>query len=603
MNVKTLTASIAALAGVVWFSMADAAPTVTQEIEPARIAVGGTARLIISASGGTAITPPMVPGLEFEAVAQSQRVESVNGVTRSTSAVTYQVSASQPGVFTIPSSGAGSEPLVLTVTPDGSGGGAAAAAAAPASDNRTRTDGSSFVRLRLAKHNLYVGETVPVDIQVGVREGIVVSLNGLPTLNGDAFTLNKLSSEPLRSEEVIGGKPFTVFTWHSALSAVKPGALSLTMAMPLTERVRTARLDSDLFDAAGMEDLLNDPAFQNFFGGSTEKEVTTQSAPANFTVLALPTEGRPEDFSGAVGQFTVSSNLSETSTTVGDPLTLSLRVSGAGNFDRVGTPMLTDVKHWKSYAPTATFKPDDDIGYRGEKLFEQPLIATQAGPQVLPALAFSWFDPTTRHYETAHTAPLSASVAPTPGGAQVARASPSPSTSSPAITAMAAAQDPQGGVFRPDHLDTGEGPRFLLPDYYRPVYLAALSLLIIALLGVWGWVRRREQSALHTGETSVPSQIQVYLKLMEQARSTNDAALFFKSARAALQIGFASRWHIKANAITESEVERHLGADHEVSRLFTLADQSAYAGVPLSRVDFARWRRLVDRQIHLEAVS
>jgi hypothetical protein len=602
MNIKTLTASIAALAGVVWLSIADAAPMVTQQIEPARIALGGTARLIISASGSTAITPPMVPGLEFEAVAQSQRVESVNGVTRLTGAVTYQVSASQPGVFTIPSSGAGSEPLVLTVTPNWSGG-HAASAAAPASGNRARTDGSSFVRLRLAKHNLYVGETVPVDIQVGVREGIVVSLNGLPTLNGDAFTLNKLSSEPQRSEEVIGGKPFTVFTWHSALAAVKPGALSLTMAMPLTERVRTARLDSGMFNGAGMEDLFNDPAFQNFFGGSTEKDVTAQSVPANFTVLALPTEGRPTDFSGAVGRFTVSSALSETSGKVGDPLTLSLHVSGAGNFDRVSAPMLTDVENWKSYAPTATFKPEDDIGYQGEKTFEQPLIATQAGPQVLPALAFSWFDPTTQRYETAHTAPLSASISLPPGGAQVARESPSATNSSPANPVMAAAQDAQGGAFRPDHVDTGDGPRSLLPDYYRPAYLAAPSTLIIAFLGAWGWVRRREQAALQTAETSAPLQIQPYLKLMEQAGSTNDAGLFFKSARAALQILFAPRWHLQANAITESDVETHLGANHQFSLLFTLADQSAYAGVPLSRVDFAHWKRLVDRQIHLEALS
>ena len=81
MNMKTLTASMAALAGALWLSLADAATVVTQQLEPASIALGGTARLTISASGSTAITPPMVPGLEFDAVAQSQRVESVNGVT------------------------------------------------------------------------------------------------------------------------------------------------------------------------------------------------------------------------------------------------------------------------------------------------------------------------------------------------------------------------------------------------------------------------------------------------------------------------------------------------------------------------------------------
>ena len=346
---------------------------------------------------------------------------------------------------------------MLTVTPEGSGNQAsprAASGALPVGGARERADGSAFVRLRLAKHELYVGETVPVDVQVGVREGIVASLNGVPTLNGDAFTLNKLSAEPQRSEEVIGGRPFTVFTWHSALAAVKPGALSLSMAIPVTERVRTAGLDSGLFNGAGMEDLLNDPAFQNFFGGSTEKDVTIRSAPASFTVLQLPVEGRPRDFSGAIGHFTVSSTLSDTSAALGDPLTLTLRVAGVGNFDRVNTPMLTDVAHWKSYAPTATFKATDDIGYRGEKTFEQPLIATQAGAQVVPALHFSWFDPATRHYETVQTTPLSASIAPTPGGTQAAGAGALPTSSSASAVAQNAAND----GLRPDHIVHGIGP-------------------------------------------------------------------------------------------------------------------------------------------------
>ena len=68
-------------------------PSVTQSIEPATIDLGGAARLTIAASGSdtTQITPPMVAGLEFVAVGQAQRVESINGVTTSTTSVTYQV--------------------------------------------------------------------------------------------------------------------------------------------------------------------------------------------------------------------------------------------------------------------------------------------------------------------------------------------------------------------------------------------------------------------------------------------------------------------------------------------------------------------------------
>ena len=52
------------------------------------------------------------------------------------------------------------------------------------------------------------------------------------------------------------------------------------------------------------------------------------------------------------------------------------------------------------------------LGYKGEKTFEQPLIASKPGAQTLPALTFSYFDPTTRRYETARSAPLSVTISP-----------------------------------------------------------------------------------------------------------------------------------------------------------------------------------------------
>jgi len=86
--------------------------------------------------------------------------------------------------------------------------------------------------------------------------------------------------------------------------------------------------------------MLNDPFFQNFFGGTTEKQITVASDPDAFKVLELPVAGRPAGFSGAVGKFEVGSELSAAKCTAGDPLTLRLEVTGTGSFDRVNSPML-----------------------------------------------------------------------------------------------------------------------------------------------------------------------------------------------------------------------------------------------------------------------
>ncbi len=613
-------ASMAAalLAGTAYAS----SPSVTQRIEPSTIALGESAQLTIAESGdgADAITPPMVAGLEFLAVSQSQRFESINGVSRSTSSVTYQVIPQHAGVFKIPVDQPGAMPLELTVNAsgaanangnaNGSAGGNTAgnimgsaspgANALPAGSAHATADGSAFVRLRLPTHQLYVGERIPVDIEVGTRDGMVASLNGAPALNGDAFTLEPLSGKPERSAEVLNGRPYTVFTWHSALEAVKPGDLSLTMETPLTVRIRHAAPQDSLLAGSGFADLFNDPALQNFFGTETEKEITVSSAPAAFTVLALPTEGRPADFTGAVGHFHVSSDVSDVKTVAGDPITLRLHVAGTGNFDRVNAHMLKGAEHWTTYPPKATFTPADEVGYRGEKTFEQPVIARDSGSESLPALDFSWFDPTTRHYETAHTAPLLVAVTPAPQGAPSLAQNNSPSATSPAVggspaTGTAVAESEVS--LRPDHVVTGSGPASLVPLSQRPGYIALPPLLLLAFSGAFFWVGRRRDDA----DAGGPTALETYQSLLYEAAKANDPELFFRAGRAALQQAFGRTWHVPPDAVTLEAIEARVGAHGTAAEVFRLADEAAYSNEALRPCDFQRWRSLIERQLKATA--
>jgi hypothetical protein len=588
---------------------AASAPPVTQRIEPATIELGGVAQLTISAFGTDTpqITPPMVPGLEFVAVSQAQRVESVNGVTTSTTSVTYQVTPREAGVYTIAGVAPGAQPVVLTVNPGGGGNGPARGGAAgvasgmiPAGRAGLNADGSAFVRLRLAKHELYVGETIPVDIEVGMRDGFVASLNGLPTLNGDEFTLNKLASEPQRAEEVIDGQPFTVLTWHSALAAVKPGKFALTVETPLTVRMRTrSRSDAAPFGEAGMDDLFNDPMFQNFFGTSTEKEIVVTSTPAEFSVLALPTSDRPRNFSGAVGHFTVSSDLSEDKATAGDPVTLRMRISGAGSFDRVNSPMLQDISDWKTYTPTAKFQPSDSIGFRGVKTFEQPVIAMRAGAQSLPPLTFSWFDPSTRQYAQARTSRIAVDIAPAQRESSVAH-----QLRPPANPSASSSNDTAGDGLRADHVVNGRSTASLTPHYYQPEYLGVPSALILVFSGASFWLRRREHAAADAvAEGSRSLDTESLLRAMDDALASGDPDLFFKSARAALQRDLAAKWQISPDAVTPELVDMRLGAKSDVARVFMLADEAAYAEVHITALEFQRWKKSVLGHINSKAVS
>ena len=597
--------TIAAFAG----TAATAEPAVTAQLDRSTIALGDSAQLTITASGDSAdnISPPVVPGLEFDAVGQSSQFESINGINTSTTSITYAVTPQRAGNFTIPALSNGAQPLVLNVQ-SGNGvrsvtaGNNASASSLPPpdmsgssdADTHTTPDGAAFARLVLPKHELYVGETVPVEIQVGLRPGMVAQLDGLPTLNGDAFTLNKLSSKPEQTQEMIGDTPYTLLTWHSVLAAVKPGDFPLTVETPLTVQIRTAPPRAQLPEGMLGGSMLNDPFFQSFFGGvTTEKQITVASDPDALKVLELPAAGRLAGFSGAVGQFAVSSELSAATSAAGDPLTLLLKVTGTGNFDRVNSPMFGVLPGWKTYQPTTKFTPADSAGYSGEKDFEQAVIPMQSGRQSVPALAFSYFNPETRKYEIKTTTPLSADVAPPPAGSLA-------STTAAAASAAPAREVPRDGL-RPDHVETGGTAATLCPLYFQPWFVGTQSALVLGFAGSLIFLRRREQRAQDTGgahRREAASAIGQCLAEMEAASAAGDPLHFFQSARGALQQQLATTWHVTPASITIAEIDARLNGDSaDIRRIFAIADQVAYSREQLTTADFQQWKETIQNQL------
>ncbi|MEP6547473.1 MAG: BatD family protein [Gammaproteobacteria bacterium] len=579
-----------------------AAPSIDATIEPAQIALGDSAKLTIltSGSGTISLQLPMVAGLEFRVVGQSRQIQSVNGITIESTSTVIRVTPETAGIFTIPGITPRSPPLVLRVNPGGS---------SPSPNNSTpdvlpfipgpnakglrmTPDGSAFVHLEIPKHEMYVGETVPVEIQVGMRDGFVASLNGLPKLNSSDFTLNNLSRQPERAAKAIDGKPFTVYTWRSLLGAVKPGTFSLTFETPLTVRIRTRPRQDSLLD-----DLLGDPFLQNIFGTTVQKDITAASPEAAMTVVPLPAQGRPADFGGAVGSFKISTDISTAKTTAGDPLILRMHVTGAGNFDRVDSRMLSGDGQWKTYEPKSSFNSPDPTGHRGEKIFEQPLIAAQPGTHTIPALHFSYFDPSTRRYETAHSAPLTVAVSPA--------ASSAGNEPPPAAAAAGAPADEAHTGLRPDHAVADARVDSLIPLYFQPRFLAIPTALGLLLCGAWAASRRMERNAQGERERVRLALIRNLLETMSLAAARGDAAEFINSATSALRQTLSARWQISPEQITIHDIDARLeGSEREdIYQIFALADEANYSGGDLQAADFERWTQIVRRQLASEVPS
>jgi hypothetical protein len=561
-------------------------------IEPKEITIGETARLTITNLGTDSRTPtlPKVSGLQFDIIGHTRQFEMSNGVTLPSSSVIVQVTPLIAGTFTIPPITPNAPSLVLNVKTDHGPTGSTGPGntnymirppvqAIPSKRGVLQSiDSAAFVRLNLPKRDVYVGESVPVDIQVGARAGLVTALNGLPTLHGGEFTLNNLSHQPDKEEKVIDDKHFTVLTWHSAIAAVKPGQFSLDVETPLTVKLST-RPKQD----SALDELLGDPFLQNYFGATVSKQITVSSPAAELKVLPIPQEGRPADFGGAVGSFTVSTEITPLSAAAGDPLTLRFRVNGAGNFDRVNSEMFKHLDDWKTYPSRSSFHASDTVGYAGEKTFEQPLIAPKPGTHTVPPLAFSYFDPVARRFQTATSTPLTVSVT-----SSLAEALLAPDAATLANGASLSA-------LRPDHAADAAASS-LVPLYLRPAFLIAPSMTITLFAA--GWVGLRRRIALVPGRVLTKG-MQRQWQSLNAAATARDAVLFCITARNLLQETLAQRWKLAPAEVTREAIQSRLGAaGDEIRQVFLLADETQYGIRDPGDVDFARWTQVVDRHIH-----
>jgi hypothetical protein len=599
------------------------AATVTANLQPGEIAFGDAAQLTVTVQGQSDDAPaiPAVSGLSFQPMGQSSQIQIINGAMSANVSHSYLVTPMRVGTFTIPSITAGSggnagqsQPLVLKVLqraalPQGGQPGSQNPLPGPAvngaDDDAGVPDKNSFGFLKIIspKKQFYVGEMVPVELKACFRAGVELRVDGLPKLNSDAFTMNKLSDQPARSQQRINGVPYTVFTWQTVVTAVKAGEFEMSVELPTTVTVRQRAQRPQMRNPFGdsfFDDVFNDPFFANFFGSATQKAVALNSQPSPVKILSLPTENRPAAFAGAVGQFDFTAEAAPLAAVAGDPIALKMKVTGSGNFDRVSAPALGESAVWKTYKPSAKFDAEDSAGYAGSKTFEQALVAEHGGKLEIPALTFSYFNPETKQYVTRTSQPITVDVVAGPGIAQA------PAAATPPAGATNAAVSATPEIV-PNKIFPGRFTQSLRPWFFNAWLVAALALGVIAPLAVNFLLRRRQTLANDPRRVLIANtrrEVQAQVKIMESAVAQGAATEFFAAARGAFQSALGLLWNVPPRAITLAEVNSRMNGKAEGFRfIFELADEVTYTGRNFAAADLRKWFHTVNVELKkLEAI-
>ena len=484
------------------FARADS-PSVTAVLNSSEAALGETVHLEIRVAGAHGADAPeniMVDGLEIRRTGTSQRIEMNNLNLTSSVIYDYTVMPLRAGRFTIPpqtirvgNNSLRTPALTLNVAdaPGRSSG------ARPGRDAAAASASSLvFAELIVPSKTAYVGEIVPVQIRMGFDPRVRPRLVEPPEITGQGFTAQKLQQSG-ENTETISGRPYEVVTFKTAIAAARAGKFEIgpvkakaQVVVPRRQSAPRSRPRSP-FDLLDQDDPFSDPFFSNPFSQLGERrDVEIKSEPVALEVKPLP-KNAPPSFSGAIGNFTMTTDAKPKTVQVGDPITITSTISGRGNFDRVNAPVIEDERGWHKYPPSSKFKQDDEVGLSGTKTFEM-VLSPNDKKQGLPLLAFSYFDPVKEQYVTLHSESIpinvqgGAAVAQNAGAAQSAAPTPSTGTARPPVPTATKQQDIL--------YQLTERPRAaesFAPIYTQRVFWAAELIPLLALIGFAGWKIRR----------------------------------------------------------------------------------------------------------------
>ncbi|MBN8709272.1 MAG: hypothetical protein BGO12_13195 [Verrucomicrobia bacterium 61-8] len=429
--------------------------------------------------------------------------------------------------------------------------------------------------LIIPKTSAYVGEVIPVEIRFYFNANYPTQLINQPDFGGDGFTVMDFS-KPTQREQEINGVPYNVVIFQTAITAVKSGPLEIPPAKIMGRIQVPARGSSQ------------DDFFSGFFGGqgfgTTAREMTVSTKPSRIDIKPLPKENRPEDFSGAIGQFSLDAKATPKKVDAGEPVTLSVKVAGRGNFNAITAPTLVDAENWRSYPPNEKFTPSasDPIGYNGEKVFEYTIVA-RSDATLTPSPEFSFFDPAVEKYVTLKAPPIavvakgSAAAAPTTATAQVS-ATPTPQAAAPtpAATVPTAKTSDLVTSFRRENFQ----PTLTNPAFLGVNGLVALALLALLSLGIL-------RAAASSEASQRAARLREVRRILHSAEDPNKSAeeffalaADFVNGRLAVAGGMGSTRDMLESSRVSSEIRT------AIYSLLDQADEARYAaghGVSLDR--------------------
>lgn len=239
----------------------------------------------------------------------------------------------------------------------------------------------------LSKENPYVGEALYVVYKLYVSENISVSnwaVSESPQYNGFWNQDIEIKGMEVQLGEFKGERYRYIELKKAILIPQKSGDLVIEpMRMDITLGVPTGRF--------------------NFFGEAIMRSFTESYSTGNRTikVKALPIEGKPENFTGAVGDFQFKVTKNKDVLKANETAQIMVEVAGKGNFKLFELPKITTPAELEVYTPEHKENLQTTLNGISGKVYSQYTVIPQfKGKYKIPNVSFSYFNPSEKKYHT-----------------------------------------------------------------------------------------------------------------------------------------------------------------------------------------------------------
>ncbi len=347
----------------------------------------------IDKQGADDFTPPDFKN--FKVVAgpmQSTNFQYINGKQSFSQSFTYTLQPKSKGKFTIPSATVSyNEKIISSNTVQITVSKATKKAANP-NDPSLIAKENIFLVAEVSNVNPYVGESISVVYKLYMDRNQAAVNNEreskAPTFNGFWNQNIKIGQLTERKGEYKGKKMSYYILRKDVLIPQRAGKLSISpFEIDISAIVATGGVQRDFFGRR--------------IRGQKQVNLILSSGRRTIQVKALPEEGKPSNFSGAVGDFAFKVNSTKSILKANESVQLKVIVSGTGNLKLLSLPKLETPKGLEQYEPEHKENIRTNLrGLSGSVKETYTLVPQYRGKYKIPALSFSFFNPKTETYKT-----------------------------------------------------------------------------------------------------------------------------------------------------------------------------------------------------------